>query len=178
MSRVGGAGPSGRRRVRRVSQRTRPATRDDVPAIQRMVHALAEYEREPDAVESTERHVLEALFPDDGATSTFAHVAEVDGEVVGMAVWFLSYSTWTGRHGIWLEDLWVDPAHRGSGLGKELLAALAQVCVERDYRRLEWWVLNWNTPSIGFYESIGAVAQGEWTTYRLDGAALAALAAG
>ena len=156
----------------------RPATPEDVPAIQRMVHDLAEYEREPDAVESTERHVQEALFPAEGTPTTFAHLAEVDGEVVGMAVWFLTYSTWTGRNGIWLEDLWVDPQHRGSGLGKGLLASLAQVCRERDYRRLEWWVLNWNTPSIAFYESIGAVPQSEWTTYRLDGDALAALADG
>ena len=153
----------------------RTATEDDVPAIQRMVHDLAEYEREPDAVESTEDHVRAALFPAEGTPTTFAHLAEVDGEVVGMAVWFLTYSTWTGRNGIWLEDLWVDPAHRGSGLGKGLLAALARECRERDFRRLEWWVLNWNTPSIAFYESIGAVAQGEWTTYRLDGDALAAL---
>ncbi|NHA69247.1 GNAT family N-acetyltransferase [Phycicoccus flavus] len=161
----------------------RPATPDDVPAIQRMVHDLAEYEREPDAVESTERHVRAALFPDTGTPTTFAHVVEVrsddtEDEVVGMAVWYLTYSTWTGRNGIWLEDLWVDPEHRGAGFGKDLLVALAAECRERGHRRLEWWVLDWNTPSIGFYESIGAVAQDGWTVYRLDGDALAALAAG
>ena len=97
-------------------------------------------------------------------------------DVVGMAVWFLSYSTWTGTNGVWLEDLYVDPAHRGSGLGQRLLQALARVCVDRGYRRLEWWVLDWNAPSIGFYESIGAVAQDEWTRFRLDGDALVTLA--
>ncbi|GGL38378.1 GNAT family N-acetyltransferase [Phycicoccus endophyticus] len=154
----------------------RPAVPEDVPHILRLVRDLAEYEREPDAVEATEEHVRTALFPEQGTPTTFAHVAEVDGEVVGMAVWFLTYSTWTGRNGIWLEDLYVDPVRRESGLGRALLAALARVCRERGYRRLEWWVLDWNTPSIGFYESLGAVAQGEWTTYRLDGAALTALA--
>lgn len=158
------------------SARVRPAAPHDVDDILRLVQDLAVYEREPDAVEATREHVLAALFPDVGTATTFAHVAEVDGAVVGMAVWFLTYSTWTGRNGIWLEDLYVDPAQRGSGLGRELLAALAQVCTDRGYRRLEWWVLNWNTPSIGFYRSLGAVAQDAWTTYRLDGDALAALA--
>jgi GNAT superfamily N-acetyltransferase len=156
----------------------RPATPEDAPAIAGMVRDLAEYEKALHEVEADEQHVLAALFPEDGRGSTFAHVAEVDGEVVGMAVWFLSYSTWTGTSGVWLEDLYVDPAHRGSGLGRALLATLAQVCVERGYRRLEWWVLDWNAPSIAFYESIGARSQEEWTRYRLDGAALAALAAG
>ncbi|PKW27766.1 GNAT family N-acetyltransferase [Phycicoccus duodecadis] len=159
-----------------MSTSIRPATLADVPAILRLVEDLAEYEKARHEVEATEEHLRAALFPEDGATSTFAHVAEVDGQVVGMAVWFLSFSTWTGTSGIWLEDLYVDPAHRGSGLGHGLLRALAQVCRDRGYRRLEWWVLNWNTPSIGFYESLGAQPQSEWTTYRLDGDALAALA--
>lgn len=159
-----------------MSTSIRPATPPDVPAILRLVEDLAEYEKARHEVEATEEHLRAALFPTDGQTSTFAHVAEVDGEVVGMAVWFLSFSTWTGTSGIWLEDLYVDPAHRGSGLGHGLLRALAGVCRDRGYRRLEWWVLNWNTPSIGFYESIGAQPQTEWTTYRLDGDALAALA--
>lgn len=157
--------------------RVRPATPEDVPAVLRLVHDLAEYEKARHEVEATETHVRAALFPEEGSPTTFGHVAEVDGEVVGMAVWFLTFSTWTGRNGIWLEDLYVDPAHRGSGLGRALLSALAQVCLEQGHRRLEWWVLNWNTPSIGFYESLGARAQDEWTTYRLDGTALAALAA-
>ncbi|KGN37833.1 N-acetyltransferase GCN5 [Knoellia subterranea KCTC 19937] len=152
-----------------MTTRIREATPDDIPAILDLVHALAVYEKEPDAVEATEEHFLAALFPTEGTPTTFAHVAEVDGEVVGMAVWFLSFSTWTGRNGIWLEDLFVQPEHRGSGLGRELLASLAALCVERGYTRLEWWVLNWNEPSIGFYRSLGAVAQDEWTTFRLDG---------
>lgn len=159
-----------------MTSRVRPATPADVPHLVRMVRDLAEYEKALDEVEATEEHVRAALFPDVGTTTTFAHVAEVDGEVVGMAVWFLSYSTWTGTNGVWLEDLYVDPARRGSGLGQELLRTLAQVCVDRGYRRLEWWVLDWNTPSIGFYESIGARPQEEWTRFRLDGEALAALA--
>lgn len=159
-----------------MSQRIRPATPHDVPAIVRMVRDLAEYEKALHEVDASDEHVRAALFPDDGVTTTFAHVAEVDDEVVGMAVWFLSYSTWTGTNGVWLEDLYVDPAHRGSGLGQDLLRTLAGVCVERGYSRLEWWVLDWNAPSIGFYESIGALAQDEWTRFRLDGQALAALA--
>ena len=95
------------------------------------MHALADYEREPDAVEATPQDLAHALFPESGVAHTFCHVAEVDGEVVGMAVWFLTFSTWTGRNGIWLEDLFVLPEHRGTGLGKALLASLAQVCVER-----------------------------------------------
>ena len=108
----------------------RPATPDDVPAIVRMVRDLAEYEKALHEVDADEGHVTAALFPEGGATTTFAHVAEVDGEVVGMAVWFLSYSTWTGTHGVWLEDLYVAPERRGLGLGQELLRTLAQVCVD------------------------------------------------
>lgn len=155
----------------------REATPDDVPAILRLVHELAVYEKEPDAVEATEEHFTAALFPASGSPTTFAHVAEVDGEVVGMAVWYLTFSTWTGVNGIWLEDLFVEPEHRGSGLGRELLATLARTCVERGYRRLEWWVLDWNEPSIGFYRSLGAVPQDEWTVFRMDGDALATLGA-
>jgi GNAT superfamily N-acetyltransferase len=147
----------------------------------RLVRELAEYERQPEAVESTEAHFRRALFPRDGRPTTFCQVAEVEGpagvEVVGIAVWFLTFSTWTGRNGIWLEDLYVRPDHRGTGLGTALLASLAGVCVERGYSRLEWWVLDWNAPSIAFYESLGAGAEDEWTTYRLDGTALAALGA-
>lgn len=158
-----------------LSAAVRPATAQDVTAVLRLVHALAAYEKEPDAVAATEDDFLAALFPEHGHPTTFCHVAELDGEVVGIAVWFLSFSTWTGKNGIWLEDLFVLPEHRGSGLGKALLAALAEICVERNYTRLEWWVLNWNAPSIAFYESLGAVAQDEWTTFRLDGSALDAL---
>jgi len=153
----------------------REATPDDVPAILQLVHDLATYEKEPDAVEATEEHFRAALFPETGAPTTFAHVAEVDGEVVGMAVWYLTFSTWTGVNGIWLEDLFVQPDQRGSGIGRELLATLARTCVERGYRRLEWWVLNWNEPSIGFYRSLGAVPQDEWTVFRMDGDSLSTL---
>jgi GNAT superfamily N-acetyltransferase len=154
----------------------RPATIEDVPRILELVHELADYEREPDAVEATQGDFVAALFPPAGTPTTFAHVAEVDGDVVGMAVWFVSFSTWTGRNGIWLEDLFVRPSHRGAGLGRDLLVALAQVCVERGWRRLEWWVLDWNEPSIGFYRSLGATAEDSWTTYRLTGDALSDLA--
>jgi len=146
-----------------------------VPAILRLVHELACYEREPSAVEATEAHFRAALFPQDRAPTAFAHVAVVNGTVVGMAIWYVTFSTWLGRSGIWLEDLFVSSEHRGSGLGKGLLATLAAVCAERDYGRLEWWVLRWNTPSIGFYNSIGGQPMNEWLTYRLDGRALTAL---
>jgi GNAT superfamily N-acetyltransferase len=159
------------------TSRVRPAAPGDVPVILRLVRELAEYEKALDAVDASQEQLREALFPADRAPATFAHVAEVGGEVVGCAIWFLSFSTWTGTHGIWLEDLYVTPAQRGSGLGEELLRTLAAICVERGYSRLEWWVLDWNAPSIGFYQSIGAVAQAEWTRFRLDGGALDTMAA-
>ena len=154
----------------------RAVTIDDVPRIVELVHELAAYEREPDVVEATPDDFVAALFPPSATPTTFAHVAEVDGEVVGMAVWFVTFSTWTGRNGIWLEDLFVRPEHRGSGLGRALLATLARVCVERGWRRLDWAVLDWNEPSIGFYRGLGAVPQDDWTTYRLTGAPLTTLA--
>jgi GNAT superfamily N-acetyltransferase len=163
--------------------RIREARLADVPAIVALVRALAEYEREPDAVEATKEHFAAALFPDDaGAARSHALVAEVvddDGRahVVGMAVWYVTFSTWTGRHGIWLEDLFVQPEHRGSGLGKALLARLAGIAVERGYRRLEWWVLRWNSPSIAFYDALGATPMDEWVHYRVDGPPLHELAA-
>jgi len=155
--------------------RVRAAVPSDVPVVLRLVRELAEYEKALHEVAATQDQLHEVLFPQGREPAAFAHVAEVDGEVVGCAIWFLSFSTWTGTHGIWLEDLYVSPGHRGSGLGQELLRTLAALCVERGYSRLEWWVLDWNTPSIGFYESIGAVAQDEWTRFRLDGPALGAL---
>ena len=150
----------------------RDAEPADLPDILRLVHALAVYEKEPDAVEATEADFAAAMFPDDGRANTFGLVAESAGEVIGIAIWFHSFSTWTGRNGIWLEDLFVAPDHRGSGAGKALLGRLAQICQERGLTRLEWCVLKWNTPSIGFYESLGAKPQDEWETYRLDGRAL------
>lgn len=152
----------------------RPARNEDVPGILDCIRGLAVYEKEPDAVENTEEMLTETLFGEN--PQAFAHVVEKDGEVRGIALWFLSYSTWTGRHGIWLEDLFVYDRFRGSGYGTSLLSALAAICVERGYTRLEWTVLDWNEPSIAFYRSIGAVPQDEWTTQRLVGDHLATLA--
>jgi len=152
----------------------RPAGPDDVTEILAMIRELARYERAADAVEADEFALRTALFGDD--PRVFAAVAEEDGSPVGFAMWFLTFSTWTGRHGIYLEDLFVRPAHRGSGHGRALLAGLARLAVERGYRRVEWSVLDWNTPAGDFYRSLGAVPKEEWTGWRVDGAALPALA--
>lgn len=148
----------------------RPARPEDVDALHRLIVDLADYEREPDAVTAIPDDLARVLFG--GQPTVFADVAEVDGAVVGMAVWFLNYSTWTGTHGIYLEDLYVDPAHRGRGIGRDLLVTLARRCVERGYHRFQWWVLDWNTPSIDFYRALGAVPMDDWTVYRLEGDAL------
>jgi GNAT superfamily N-acetyltransferase len=154
----------------------RTAVPGDVPEIHRMVRELAEYEKALDEVHATEEQLREALFGERPAA--FAHVAETaDGEVIGFALWFLNFSTWRGVHGIYLEDLYVRPERRGGGHGKALLTELARICVERGYERLEWSVLDWNTPSIDFYRSLGARPQDEWTVYRLTDDALAALGA-
>ncbi|GAD33622.1 GCN5-like N-acetyltransferase [Microbacterium sp. TS-1] len=152
----------------------RAARPGDETGILACIHALAVYEREPDAVENTAEMLTETLFGTE--PRAFCHVVEREGDIVGIAIWFLTYSTWTGRHGIWLEDLFVDESQRGSGYGKALIASLAEVCVERGYSRLEWTVLDWNAPSIAFYRSIGAEPMSEWTTQRLTGDALHALA--
>jgi GNAT superfamily N-acetyltransferase len=152
-----------------VDPRVRRARESDVDAIVMLVHELAEFERAPRECHLTGEQLTTALFRESPAL--FAHVAEVDGEVVGCALWFLNFSTWHGVHGIYLEDLYVKPEHRGSGLGRALLSALAEECVERGYSRLQWWVLNWN-PAVGFYTSLGAVPMDEWTVFRLDGTAL------
>ncbi len=152
----------------------RPAIPQDVPQIHRLMRELAEYERSLDQVTATEDDLRLALFADQPAI--FAHVAEHEGTVAGFALWFLNYSTWLGRHGIYLEDLYVTPALRGAGLGRALLGELARICVQRGYGRLERWVLDWNAPARGFYESLGAVAMDEWTVHRLTGPALDALA--
>ncbi|MFJ6798251.1 GNAT family N-acetyltransferase [Streptomyces sp. NPDC091268] len=152
----------------------RSAVVADVPVIHAMIRELAEYEKLPGEARATQEQLREALFGERPAA--YAHVAEsAQGEVVGFAVWFLNFSTWRGVHGIYLEDLYVRPDARGGGHGRALLAELARICVERGYGRLEWSVLDWNEPSIGFYESLGARPQDEWTVYRLDEAALAAL---
>ena len=146
----------------------------DVEAVVALVHELADYERAAEHCHLTAAQLRAALFGP--APALFGHVAERDGVVVGCALWFLNFSTWRGVHGLYLEDLYVQPAHRGAGLGRALLARLAAVCAERGLARLEWWVLDWNAPSIGFYRALGAVAMDEWTVFRLDGDALAALA--
>lgn len=151
----------------------RPATPADVPAMVQLVHDLAAYERAPEQCVLTAEMLHERLFG--AAPAVHAQVAVAQNEVVGMAIWFLNFSTWDGVHGIYLEDLFVDPAHRGAGLGRALLAELARICVERGYSRLQWQVLDWNAPSIEFYRALGAVDLQEWRTYRLAGEALQAL---
>lgn len=158
----------------------RPARPGDVPAVVALVRELADYEKALHEVRLTEEQLHDHLFGADPAL--FGHVAVADdgvapGEVVGTALWFLTYSTWRGTHGIHLEDLYVRPAHRGSGLGRELLRTLADLCVQRGYSRLEWSVLDWNTPSIDFYRAAGAEPMDGWTVYRLTDDALSAFAA-
>lgn len=171
--------------------RIRPATPDDVPEILAMIRGLAEYERALHEVETTEEQLTALLFggtpaapgvaatTPSGAPAAYAHVVEHPGDgtrLGAFALWFLNTSTWTGTHGVYLEDLYVRPELRGSGYGTALLRTLARVCRARGYRRLEWWVLDWNEPALGFYRSIGAVPMDEWTVHRVTGDALAALA--
>ena len=151
----------------------REATESDVPLILRFIRDLAEYERLLDACVATEESVRETLF----GARRYAEViiAEWDGEPAGFALFFHNYSTFLARPGIYLEDLFVRPELRGHGIGKALLGRLAALAVERNCGRLEWAVLNWNEPAIGFYKSLGAVPQDEWTVYRVTGEALAHL---
>lgn len=156
----------------------RPATPDDVPAMVAMVHELAAYERAPEQCHLTADQLRTALFADSPAV--YAHVAtgrigDAAPEPLGFALWFLNFSTWEGGHGIYLEDLYVRPTARGTGLGRRLLATLAAICVERGYRRLEWWVLHWN-PARDFYHAIGATPMEEWVPYRLEAGPLHDLA--
>ena len=139
-----------------------------------LVRELADYEQAAEAVQATEKQLHDALFG--SAPVARCHVAQAADELVGMAVWYPTFSTWTGRPGIWLEDLYVRPAARRGGHGRLLLQALAALCRENDYTRLEWWVLDWNVSAQGFYTSLGAVAQDEWSVWRVDGVALDALA--
>ena len=148
----------------------RPATVDDVPVVVALVHELAAYEREPDAVVATDEHFRAALFGPDPRVHCL--VAEADGGIVGFAIWFVTFSTWLGTHGIYLEDLFVRPQARGGGQGRALLTELARIAVERGYGRVEWAVLDWNVDAQGFYRSLGAAPQDDWTVWRLTGAAL------
>jgi len=152
----------------------RPATSADVPTIARLIRELAEYERLAHAVDFDIADLREHLF----GAKKYAEVllAEEGGAVVGFALFFHNYSTFHGKPGVYLEDLFVEPAHRGKGHGKALLRALARLAVERDCARVEWSVLNWNEPSIEFYKALGATPMNEWTVYRLTGDALRKLA--
>ena len=139
-----------------------------------LVRELAEYEKLLHEVRATEADIAEALFGED--PRLFCDIAEWNGEVAGFAAWFVNFSTFAGRHGIYLEDLYVRPSHRGRGLGKALLVYLAKECVDNGWSRLQWAVLDWNAPSIAFYKSIGAQLKDEWTICRVSGDALPTLA--
>jgi GNAT superfamily N-acetyltransferase len=158
-----------------VSLSIRAATPADLPLIAELIRALAEYERLAGEVRFDEAVLGEKLF----GARPYAEVliGEVDGEPMGFALFFHNFSTFEGRPGIYLEDLFVRPEARGLGLGKALLAELARIALARDCARLEWWVLDWNEPSIGFYKSLGARPMDDWTVMRVDGEALGALAA-
>jgi len=148
----------------------RRAVKEDAPRILALIKDLAEYEKAPNEAIATIEQIEETIFS--ANPTAYCHVAEVDGQVIGIAIWFLNYSTWLGKPGIYLEDLYVDPSYRGQGHGLAFLKTLATICVERGYERFQWWVLDWNEPSIEFYKSIGAVAMDEWTIYRVSGEAL------
>ncbi len=152
----------------------RPAGRQDVAQILSFVRELAAFEREPDAVEATEPMLVDALFGERAAAE--AVIAEVDGEAAGFALFFHNFSTWTGRRGLYLEDLYVTPAARGHGVGSALLRHLARLAVERGCARFEWSVLDWNADAIAFYRAVGAVGMDEWTVHRVAGPALERLA--
>lgn len=146
----------------------------DLDAVVGLVHELAEYERVPQQCQLNRRQLGKALFGEQPAL--FGHVAEVEDAVVGCALWFINFSTFKGSHGIYLEDLYVQPGHRGRGLGRGLLAALAAESGERGFTQLDWSVLDWNMPAIAFYKALGAQPLQDWTLYRLRGEALSALA--
>ncbi|PCD04835.1 GNAT family N-acetyltransferase [Sphingomonas spermidinifaciens] len=153
----------------------RPARPSDAALIHRFVTELAAFEREPDAVEATPESFTEALFASPPAAE--AVIAEVEGEPVGFALWFHNFSTWKGKRGLYLEDLYVTPSARGKGVGRALLIHLAGIAAGRGCARFEWSVLDWNQPAIDFYRAMGAVGMDEWTIQRVEGDALARLAA-
>ena len=153
----------------------RPATVDDVPDLVDLIVELATYEREPEQAQATAEQLRDALFAPEPAVYCLLAEDDSSGEIAGFALWFRTFSTWLGRHGVYLEDLFVRPAARRGGHGRALLAELARIAVERGYGRVEWAVLNWNSDAQSFYTSIGAQPMDEWTTWRLTGDALPAL---
>ncbi|OBH92380.1 GNAT family N-acetyltransferase [Mycobacterium sp. E2733] len=152
----------------------RRAAPQDAAAITGMIHQLAEFERAAEHCTVTEKQIAAALFGP--APTVYGHVAEVEGEIAAMALWFLNFSTWDGVAGIYLEDLFVRPGFRRRGLARALLATLAAECVDNGYTRLSWAVLNWNADALTLYDGVGGEPQREWTTYRLSGPRLAELA--
>ena len=179
----------------------REATPEDVAQLHQMINELAEYEKAPEEVIATELDLMKALFGRDfsspefdqhdsistsgsantphGQPAVYAFVIEDPNDsdqLAGMAIWFLNYSTWDGTHGVYLEDLYVRPQFRGQGMGKALMKRLAQVCIDNDYSRFQWWVLDWNQPAIEVYRAMGAKAMDEWTVYRVSGQELKDLA--
>ncbi|UYO00750.1 MAG: GNAT family N-acetyltransferase [Devosia sp.] len=152
----------------------RPALAADAGLVLDFVRALADYEKLAHEVVATEADITRELFCDH--PKVFCEIAEWNGKPVGFTLWFYTFSTFQGRHGIWLEDLYVDPVMRGKGIGKALLVNLARRCITENLGRFEWWVLDWNEPSIDFYKSQGGVMQDEWTKVRVEGEALARLA--
>ena len=179
----------------------REATPEDVAQMHQMINELAEYEKAPEEVIAAEPDLMKALFGRDfssaeydqhdsisqsglantphGQPAVYAFVIEDpqdSDQLAGMAIWFLNYSTWDGTHGVYLEDLYVRPQFRGQGMGKALMKRLAQVCIDNDYSRFQWWVLDWNQPAIEVYRAMGAMAMDEWTVYRVSGQELKDLA--
>lgn len=153
----------------------RSARSDEATLIQELIHELAVFEKAPESAQASLAQISAAFFAPNPAV--FCDFVEDEvGTVQGFAIWFLNYSTWTGTHGIYLEDLFIRPEARGNGYGKALLAHLAARCVKRGYHRLQWWVLNWNEGAIAFYEGLGAILMSEWTTMRMEGTALQGLA--
>ena len=148
----------------------RPAKREEVGEVLQLIQDLATYEKAPEQVEASKEDLLNTIFAKD--PRVFCDLVEVDGQIAGMAIWFLNYSTWQAKHGIYLEDLYIKPEFRARGYGKALLKHLAQICDKEGYGRLQWWVLDWNSPAIEFYKSFGAEAMDEWTVYRTSGQAL------
>ena len=148
----------------------RPAKREEVGEVLQLIQDLATYEKAPDQVEASSDDLLNTIFAKE--PKVFCDLVEVDGQIAGMAIWFLNYSTWQAKHGIYLEDLYIKPEFRARGYGKALLKHLAQICDKQGYGRLQWWVLDWNSPAIEFYRSFGAEAMDEWTVYRTSGQAL------